>query len=88
MQPHEAVDAAREALRITLMISAPALVAALAIGLVVGLLQALTQIQEQSLVFVPKLVGTLLVVTLALPWALGIFLDYTRELFLQIPGGL
>lgn len=88
METHEAVDLARDAIRITLLISTPALVAGLVIGLVVGLLQALTQIQEQAIAFVPKLVGTILALTLALPWIMTQFIDYTRELFEQIPGSL
>ncbi len=88
MESHEAIDLAREAIRITLLVSSPALIAGLVIGLIVGLLQALTQIQEQAISFVPKLVGTIVAVTLALPWILTQFLDYTRELFQQIPSSL
>lgn len=88
MQPQDAVDLMQNALRIALLISAPALIAGLAIGLIVGLLQALTQIQEQTIAFVPKLVGTLLVLTVALPWAMMQFIDYTRELFVGIPSSL
>ncbi|MBL9125860.1 MAG: flagellar biosynthesis protein FliQ [Planctomycetaceae bacterium] len=88
MQTTEAIDLVREAIRIMLLISAPALATGLLIGLVVGLLQALTQVQEQAISFVTKLVGTILALTLTLPWILTQFLDYTRELFQAIPGSL
>jgi flagellar biosynthetic protein FliQ len=84
MEPHEAIDLARDAIRITLLVSAPVLVTGLLIGLAMGLIQALTQIQEQAVAFVPKLIGTILVLTLTLPWVLTNFIDYTRELFEQI----
>lgn len=88
MEPHEAVDLAQNAIRIALLISAPALVTGLAIGLITGLVQALTQVQEQAIAFVPKLIGTILALTLTLPWALSQIVDYTRELFEQVPGAL
>lgn len=88
MEPHEAIDLARDAIRVSLLVSAPLLLTGLVIGLVMGLLQALTQIQEQTIAFVPKLVGAVLVLTLALPWILTHFVDYTRELFQQIPWAL
>ena len=59
-----AIEAASEALKVTLLLSAPAMLVALIVGLTISLVQATTQIQEQSLTFVPKLVGVFLVLML------------------------
>jgi flagellar biosynthetic protein FliQ len=69
MTPAETIDFAREAIWVLLEIAAPAMITALAVGLAIGLLQALTQIQEQTLVFVPKIVAIFLVLLIALPFA-------------------
>jgi len=69
----------------TLMLSAPLLLAALVIGLIVSIFQAATQINEQTLSFIPKLVGMLLILVLAGPWMLQIIVDYVRRLFESIP---
>jgi flagellar biosynthetic protein FliQ len=58
------------------------------VGLLIGLAQALTQIQEQTVAFVPKLVAMVLVVTLTLPWILTRLLEYSSELINNIPGKL
>ena len=57
MQPQDAIDLGREAIVIATLISAPVLVAGMVVGLIVGLIQALTQIQEQTVAFVPKLIA-------------------------------
>ena len=54
-------------------------------GLIVSVLQAVTQIQEQTLAFVPKLVGVSAVFLLALPWIIQLLVKYTTELFRSIP---
>ena len=69
----------------TLMLSAPLLLAALVIGLIVSIFQAATQINEQTLSFIPKLVGMLLILILAGPWMLQMMVDYVRRLFESIP---
>ena len=69
-----------------LLIGAPVLVAGMAVGLLVGLLQALTQIQEQTVAFVPKLVAMILVLSLALPWLITRMVQYSSELIAGIPG--
>jgi flagellar biosynthetic protein FliQ len=67
MNPADAIDFARSSILILLEIIAPSMLTALAVGLAIGLLQALTQIQEQTLVFVPKIVAVFLVLLVALP---------------------
>jgi flagellar biosynthesis protein FliQ len=79
------VDLARNAIMLALLISGPMLVVALLVGLTVSVLQAVTQIQEQTLAFVPKLVGVSAVFLLALPWILQLLVKYTTELFRSLP---
>ncbi len=69
MTPADTIDFARTAILVLLEIIAPAMVTALVVGLAIGLLQALTQIQEQTLVFVPKIVAVFIVLLIALPFA-------------------
>ena len=69
MDPASTIDFARTAIMVLLEIIAPSMLTALVVGLGIGLLQAVTQIQEQTLVFVPKIVAIFLVLLLALPFA-------------------
>jgi flagellar biosynthetic protein FliQ len=69
MTPADTIDFARSAILVLLEVIAPAMITALVVGLAIGLLQALTQIQEQTLVFVPKIVAVFVVLLLALPFA-------------------
>ncbi len=69
MDPASTIDFARSAMLVLLEIIAPAMITALVVGLVIGLLQAVTQIQEQTLAFVPKIVATFVVLLIALPFA-------------------
>ena len=79
------VDLARNAIMLALLIAGPMLIVALLVGLTVSVLQAVTQIQEQTLAFVPKLVGVSAVFLLALPWMLQLLVKYTTELFRSLP---
>ncbi len=65
----ESLDLARQAIWVLLEIAAPAMLTALVVGLAIGLLQALTQIQEQTLVFVPKIISIFLMLLISLPFA-------------------
>lgn len=69
MDPASTIDFARTAILVLLEIIAPSMLTALVVGLGIGLLQALTQIQEQTLVFVPKIVAIFVVMLIALPFA-------------------
>jgi flagellar biosynthetic protein FliQ len=79
------VDLARNMIMTAALIAAPMLVVALAIGLLVSIVQAVTQIQEQTLSFVPKLVAVAVTFIVALPWIIQIMVKYTSELFRSIP---
>jgi flagellar biosynthetic protein FliQ len=85
MDAQNVIDLARQAVTVTLLISAPMLVAGLIVGLAVGLLQALTQIQDQTVAFVPKLLAMVVALTLALPWLIAQMTQYVEDLFTGIP---
>ena len=85
MTPELVMDIGRQAVEMTLLLSAPLLLAALVIGLIISIFQAATQINEQTLSFIPKLVGMFLVLILAGPWMLQMVVDYIRRLFESIP---
>jgi flagellar biosynthesis protein FliQ len=88
MHPQDAIDLGREALMIATLISAPVLLAGMVVGVLVGLIQALTQIQEQTVAFVPKLIAMVVALGLSLPWVLTRLVEYSRELIENIPGSL
>jgi flagellar biosynthetic protein FliQ len=75
----------REALELTLLVSAPLLLTALAVGLVVSVFQAATQINEMTLSFIPKLLGVFVAIVISGPWILQLLVDYTQRIFTNIP---
>ncbi len=79
-------DLARNAMMVAMLVAAPMLIVALLVGLVVSILQTVTQIQEQTLSFVPKLVAVALTFLVALPWMLQLLVEYTGNLFRSLPG--
>ncbi len=81
MSVDQAVQVVRESLTIMLLLSAPILVAALVIGLLISIFQAMTQIQEQTLSFVPKIVGMGLVAMLVTPWVTRAILEFSTRMF-------
>ena len=76
-----AIQLGREALFMVMLVSAPMLGLGLIVGVAVSIFQATTQIQEQTLVFVPKIIATFVAILLFGPWILGMLVDYTREIF-------
>lgn len=86
MTPESVMTMGRHAMEVTLMIAAPMLLVALIIGLVVSIFQAATSINEQTLSFIPKLIGIFVALVLAGPWMLTIMTDYMRSIFTGIPG--
>ncbi|MGJ8669706.1 MAG: flagellar biosynthesis protein FliQ [Oceanococcus sp.] len=85
MTPDSVMTLGQQALKLTLMLSAPLLLTALTVGLIVGLFQAATQIQEMTLSFIPKLLAMGLAFLIAGPWMLRILMDFTRQLILDMP---
>jgi len=78
----------QDALWMMLMISAPVLGIVLVVGLVVSLFQAVTQINEATLAFVPKLIAAMAVFALAGPWMLSTLVDYVRRTIEAIPSSV
>ena len=66
-------------------LSLPILGVALIVGVAISLLQAVTQVQEMTLTFVPKIIAVFLCIALASPWLVETMVDYTRQLFMIIP---
>lgn len=76
---------AREALSVLLLVSAPILGIGMAVGLLISIFQATTQIQEQSLNFVPKILAVVAALLFFGPWMLGIMVNFTETLIRDIP---
>lgn len=83
MSPDDVVAVGRQALEVTILLASPLLLTALMVGVLISLAQAVTQIQEQTLTFVPKFLAILLVLFFTLPWAMDVMLRYATELFLS-----
>ena len=81
----EAVDGVRDAFILILMISAPILAVGLVVGLVVSILQAVTQIQEQTLVFVPKIIAMIATTIAMLSWITVKLMEFSAEMFAWSP---
>ncbi len=79
------MDLAHSTLLVTSMIAAPLLLVALITGLVIGMLQAATQINESTLSFIPKLLFLVLTLFAAGPWILRVLVDFTHDLYANIP---
>jgi flagellar biosynthetic protein FliQ len=84
MDVTDVLAVAREAMGVTLKISAPMMLVALVIGLAVSMIQALTQIQEMTLAFVPKLLAIFAVFLLSLPFMVATLVGFTQELATRI----
>jgi flagellar biosynthetic protein FliQ len=88
MTPQSVVTIGQQALTVMLLLAAPMLLTSLVVGLVVSVLQAATQINEMTLSFIPKLLGTIAALIVAGPWMITLFVDYVRRLFESIPGAI
>jgi flagellar biosynthetic protein FliQ len=71
---------------LTVYLAAPLLLSALAVGLLVGIFQAATQIQEMTLSFIPKLMVLVLALVVGGPWMIRTLVEFTKQLFYEIPG--
>ena len=88
MNPQAILTMGQEALTLMLMVSAPVLGVVLVVGLVVSLFQAVTQINEPTLSFIPKLIAAVAVFAISGPWMLGVLVDYIRRMIEAIPGAV
>ena len=85
MTPETVMDLTHSTLIVTCMLAAPLLLIALVVGLVIGMLQAATQINEQTLSFIPKLLFIVLALFAVGPWMLKTLVDFTHDLYSSIP---
>ncbi|APG02793.1 EscS/YscS/HrcS family type III secretion system export apparatus protein [Luteibacter rhizovicinus DSM 16549] len=85
MTPESVIAFGQQALHIAMLVGAPLLLTALAVGLIVGMIQAATQINEQTLSFIPKLISMALVMIITGPWMLRTLVTFTRTLIESLP---
>jgi flagellar biosynthetic protein FliQ len=85
MTPEFALDVGRQALILVLILSAPVLLLGLAVGVLISIIQSVTQIQEMTLTFVPKIIVTVVALVFFGPWMLRLMMGYSIKLFSQLP---
>ena len=85
MTPEMVTEIGRQAIETTLLVSAPMLGLSLVVGLLVSIFQAMTQINEATLSFVPKVVAVFGAVLMFLPWMMGILIAFMTQLITSIP---
>jgi flagellar biosynthetic protein FliQ len=84
MTPETVIDVLRRALEMGALVAAPVILVSLVAGIAVSVLQATTQINDSTLVFVPKIVGVVVVLLLLGPWMLQVYIDFTRQTILNL----
>ena len=85
MENYDALDLARRAITLVLVAGAPVLATALIVGLIVSVVQAVTQIQDQTLTFVPKIIAVLVALAIVGPWMMEKLVEFGREMFGTVP---
>ena len=85
MNPENVLDITRQALKVSVMLSAPLLLFGLVVGVITNIFQAVTQISETTLQVVPKFAAMLLALVLFSPWMIDVITDFTVQLFESIP---
>lgn len=85
MTPEFITSIGKDTIEVILMLSAPVLLAGMAVGLAVSIFQAVTQIQETTLSFVPKILAVFLVLLALAPWMMEVILRFTSQIFTNIP---
>ncbi len=85
MTPEVVMELGQQTLMMVAMLAGPLLIAALGVGLLIGIFQAATQIQEMTLSFIPKLAALAIALVIVGPWMLRTIVEFTKELFMQIP---
>jgi flagellar biosynthetic protein FliQ len=81
----QVIDIGTRALLVSAKLAGPFLIVVLAVGVVIGLLQSVTQLQEQTLTFVPKLIGSAIVIAVSGNWMLASLVEFSRELMNSVP---
>lgn len=85
MSPSEAITLAQNAIIIAMLLAAPLLLVGMAVGLIISLFQAITQIQEMTLTFVPKIFAVMLTMLFISSWMVTKLVDYTHNLITNLP---
>ena len=85
MDSYDTLDLARRAIMLILVAGAPVLATALIVGLVVSVVQAVTQVQDQTLTFVPKIIAVLVALAIVGPWMMEKLIEFGREMFGTLP---
>jgi flagellar biosynthetic protein FliQ len=85
MTPELVTTIGQSAIKTLLLISLPLMGVALVVGLAVSLFQAVTQLQEMTLTFIPKILAVFLVLLFLFPWMMSMMMDFSRELFTNLP---
>jgi len=85
MTPEFVTAIGKQTIEVILMVSAPVLIAGMVVGLIISVFQAVTQIQEMTLTFVPKIIVVFLVLLALAPWMMEIMINYTSSIFTNIP---
>lgn len=85
MSPDFVLDLGKQALILVLILSAPMLLLGLAVGVIISILQSVTQIQEMTLTFVPKIIATVLALIFFGPWMLRLLIGFTIQLYSRLP---
>jgi len=84
MTPESVIDVLQRAFQVGGMVAAPVILTSLVAGVIVSVLQATTQINDTTLVFVPKIIGVVAVLALFGPWMLQLYIDFTREMMMTL----
>lgn len=84
MNQSDTLKLAQDAIRTVLMMASPMLISSLVIGLLISIIQSVTQIQEATLSFVPKIIAVLLSLVIFGPWILNIITEFTTNLFTNV----
>lgn len=85
MSPDLVVGLMADTIKTTMLVAAPALIIGMLVGLVISLAQAVTQVQEMTLVFVPKIIVVMVTIIVALPWMMNVLLTFTENLYRNVP---
>lgn len=85
MTPETVINIGRQAMETTLLVCAPILGIGLIVGVAVSLFQAVTQIQEMTLAFIPKILAVMISILIFFPWMLNVMLTFTANIFMGIP---
>lgn len=85
MTEQTVIDLGARAIWVTIEVAAPTLIAALLVGLIISIFQAATQINEQTLAFIPKVIAMTIAIVVCGPWILQVMINFTTEIFAGIP---